>query len=168
MYRFAVFSLFLALLISFFSGCTTTKIFFKGGLADEELYSQTSPESREAVKKAKFDLDVAREKDRLAEMKVELSSLEKELSSHEKDLTEKLLEEAEHAVDIAKLEAISNAGLGKLKKNAENTQKLKNMNFDSKSKRIKIKADMAIIKRKIERVSQKITTQEKLIEDLTS
>ena len=147
--------LILALALLLLTSCEATKG-LKGSLtsgADDDLFSQVPPDDRQEVQKAEFDLKVAEEKVRLADLKMDLVPLQKKYAGYEEDLADKYRKKAAVSVDLARLEAIDRSGLGQKEDNIKTIA-------DLQAKKLGIEADMV-------KVEAKLATTEYRIKDLT-
>jgi hypothetical protein len=159
-------SLIFLLALSLLTGCEATRSLTKSGSSDENLLTQVPAEEREEVKKAEFDLQVAGEKMKLAEMKTELASLQKKYADYEEDAADEYQKKAEVSVDLAKLEAIDRAGLGEKKENIEDIADLKTKELKIEVNRIKIEAKRDTTGEKINDLLKQIDEQETKIINL--
>ena len=153
-------SLIFLLAFSLLTGCESTRSFKSTmtGSPDENLLAQVPAEEREEIKKAEFDLQVAEEMIKLAEMKTELASLKKKYAEYDEDAADKNRKKAEVGVELAKLEAIDKAGLGEKQENIEDIA-------DLKAKELKIEVDRIKIEAKRDTTGEKINDLRKQIEE---
>ena len=98
---------------------------------DPALVNQVPADKREGFAKADYDLQVASNKLKLAELKTEWASAQKKYAEYEEDMAENYRKVSSLAFDIVKIEAINKAGLGESK---EANAKLKS---DLQSKKLK-------------------------------
>ena len=161
-------SLIFLLALSLLTGCEATRSLTSSisGSPDENLLAQVPAEEREEVKKAEFDLQVAEEKMKLAEMKTELASLQKKYADYDEDAVKEYRKKAEVGVDIAKLEAIDKAGLGEKQANIEDIADLKAKELKIEANRIKIEAKRDTTGEKINDLMKQIEEQETRIINL--
>ena len=161
-------SLIFLLALSLLTGCEATRSITSSmsGSPDENLLAQVPAEEREEVKKAEFDLQVAEEKMKLAEMKTELASLQKKYADYDEDAVKEYRKKAEVGVDIAKLEAIDKAGLGEKQANIEDIADLKAKELKIEANRIKIEAKRDTTGEKINDLMKQIEEQETKIINL--
>jgi hypothetical protein len=161
-------SLIFLLALSLLTGCEATRSLTSSisGSSDENLLAQVPAEEREEVKKAEFDLQVAGEKMKLAEMKTELASLQKKYADYEEDAADEYQKKAEVNVDLAKLEAIDRAGLGEKQANIEDIADLKAKELKIEANKIKIEAKRDTTGEKINDLLTQIEEQETKIINL--
>jgi hypothetical protein len=159
-------SLIFLLALLLLTGCEATRSLTKSGSSDENLLAQVPAEEREKVKKAEFDLQVAGEKMKVAEMRTELASLQKKYADYEEDAADEYQKKAEVSVDLAKLEAIDRAGLGEKKENIEDIADLKTKELKIEVNRIKIVAKRDTTGEKINDLRKQIDEQETKIMNL--
>ena len=157
---FGYISLIFLLALSLLTGCEATRSLTSSisGSSDENLLAQVPAEEREEVKKAEFDLQVAGEKLKLAEMETELASLQKKYADYEEDAVGEYQKKTAVGVDLAKLEAIDRARLGEKKENIEDIA-------DLKAKQLKIEANKIKIEAKRDTTGEKINDLLKQIEE---
>ncbi len=161
--------------ISFFtglfliSGCATTQEFASSvkskvssitSTVDTDLVNQIPVDKREGFAKAEFDLKVASDKLKLAELKSERASVQKKYASYEEDLAESFRNEAELDYDLVKIAAIIKTGLGKKEDNVNARASLQKKKLNTQSDRIGINADMENTKDKIDDLSAQIAKME--------
>ena len=161
-------SLIFLLALSLLTGCEATRSLTSSisGSPDENLLAQVPAEEREEVKKAEFDLQVAEEKMKLAEMKTELASLQKKYADYDEDAVKEYRKKAEVGVELAKLEAIDKAGLGEKQANIEDIAALKAKELKIEANRIKIEAKRDTTGEKINDLMKQIEEQETKIINL--
>ena len=161
-------SLIFLLALSLLTGCEATRSLTSSinSSSDENLLAQVPAEEREKVKKAEFDLQVAGEKMKVAEMRTELASLQKKYADYEEDAADEYQKKAEVSVDLAKLEAIDRAGLGEKKENIEDIADLKTKELKFEVKRIQIVAKRDTTGEKINDLRKQIDEQETKIMNL--
>lgn len=147
-------------------GSITSKMSSFTSSVDDKVYSQVPAEDRQEVRKAEFDLKVAKEKVRLAELKKDLVTLQKQYAGFEEDLTEKYHEKAVVSVDLAKLEAIDRAGLGKKVNNIEEIADLRAEKLTLDADVVQIEAKMETTERRIQSLTYKIEKQADKIEGM--
>ena len=161
-------SLIFLLALSLLTGCEATRSITSSmsGSPDENLLAQVPAEEREEVKKAEFDLQVAEEKMKLAEMKTELASLQKKYADYDEDAVKEYRKKAEVGVEIAQLEAIDRAGLGEKQANIKDIADLKAKELKIEANRIKIEAKRDTTGEKINDLRKQIEEQETRIINL--
>ena len=163
---YSVLILELALLL--LTGCETAKG-LKDSLtssADDNLFSQVPAEDRQEVQKAEFDLKVAEEKVRLADLKMDLVPLQKKYAGHEEDLADEYREKAAVSVDLAKLEAIDRSGLGKKEDNIKTIADLQAKRLGIEANIVKIEAKLITTERRIKDLTKQIGKQAEKIESM--
>ena len=156
----------------FIFGCATTqeitssvksKVSSITSAVDPTLVNQIPADKREGFSKAEFDLKVASEKLKLAELKSELASAQKKYVDYEEDLMGSFRKEAELDYDLVKIEAIIKSGLGKKDDNVKTKANLQQKKLNTQSNRIGIKADMENTKEKIDDLTAQIAKMEESI-----
>ena len=161
-------SLIFLLALSLLTGCEATRSLTSSisGSPDENLLAQVPAEEREEVKKAEFDLQVAEEKMKLAEMKTELASLQKKYADYDEDAVKEYRKKAEIGMELAKFKAIDKAGLGEKQANIEDIADLKAKELKIEANRIKIEAKRNTTGEKINDLMKQIEEQETKIINL--
>ena len=139
-------------------GSITSKMGSFTSSVDEKVYSQVPAEDRQEVQKAEFELKVAKEKVRLADLKMDLAPLQKKYAGYEEDLADKYHEKAVVSVDLAKLEAIDKSGLGQVN-NVEAIADLRAEKLKLEADIVQIEAKMVTTERRIKNLTQKIEKQ---------
>jgi hypothetical protein len=159
-----------ALVIAFLLsiGCETTRNIQKsitsvGSPAYHELINQVPADMKDDIYKAEFDMKVSGQKLKLAKLKNKLAVKRKNYSDDEVDLAEKLYEEAEITLEIQKVEAIMESGLGKKEDNIKSLANLKSKKLRTNAERIKIEASVETTKLAINDLLKQIEDQEKMI-----
>ena len=165
---FGYISLIFLLALSLLTGCEATRSLTSSisGSSDENLLAQVPAEEREEVKKAEFDLQVAGEKLKLAEMKTELASLQKKYADYDEDAADEYRKEAEVGLDLAKLEAIDRSGLGDTENNRKKIADLTTKKFKIKGNRTQTEYNRDSKERKINDLLKQIDEQETKITNL--
>ena len=130
---------------------------------DPALVNQIPADKREGFAKAEFDLKVATEKLKLAELKSEQAGAQKKYVGYEEDLAASFRKEAELDYDLVKVEAIIKSGLGKKDDNIKTKANLQQKKQNTQSNRIGIKADMENAKWKIDDLTAQIAKMEESI-----
>ena len=153
------------------AGCETTKnikstITSVGSPAYQELFPQVPEEMRDDIYKAEFDMKVSKEKVKLAELKNKLAANQEKYSDEELDLAEKFHEEARIKLEIQKVEAIINSGLGEKKDNIKALADLKSKKLRAEADRIKIEAELETTRLVISDLLNQIEAQEGMIKDM--
>ncbi len=167
----------LALLIalSLSMGCRATKSIKKSidstvgsmtSKADSELLAQVPDENRVKLRQAEFEYELSGEKRKLAEMKKDLVASEKKFADYEYSLSKKRFKEAEISVDIAKLEAIDQSGLGNKETsiNSLGEQNAKKLRVQAEC--VKIQAKIDTTKLKIAELASQVNEQEAAIRNM--
>ena len=147
-------------------GSITSKMSSFTSSVDDKVYSQVPAEDRQEVRKAEFDLKVAKEKVRLANLKMDLAPVQKNYAGYEEDLADKYHEEAVVSVELAKLEAIDRAGLGQKVNNIETIADLQAEKLTLEADMVQIKAKMVTTERRIKDLTKKIEKQAEKIEGM--
>lgn len=167
---FAYLGLVVLLAFPLFTACETTRSITDsitgGPSSSDELFAQIPAEDRSEVEKATFDLQVAEEKVKLAEMKSELASLHKKHAEYAEDVASKHLDEAELGVHLARIEAIDRAGLGEKEKNINEIADIKARKLKIEAARIKLAAKRDTTEQKIKDLIKQIDEQETKIINL--
>jgi len=167
---FAYLGLVVLLAFPLFTACETTRSITDsitgGPSSSDELFAQIPAEDRSEVEKATFDLQVAEEKVKLAEMKSELASLQKKHAEYAEDVASKHLDEAELGVHLARIEAIDRAGLGEKEKNINEIADIKARKLKIEAARIKLAAKRDTTEQKIKDLIKQIDEQETKIINL--
>ena len=165
---FGYISLIFLLALSLLTGCEATRSLTSSisGSSDENLLAQVPAEEREEVKKAEFDLQVAGEKLKLAEMKTELASLQKKYADYDEDAADEYRKEAEVGLDLAKLEAIDRSGLGDTENNRKKIADLTTKKSKIKGNRTQTEYNRDSKERKINDLLKQIDEQETKITNL--
>ena len=165
---FGYISLIFLLALSLLTGCEATRSLTSSisGSSDENLLAQVPAEEREEVKKAEFDLQVAGEKLKLAEMKTELASLQKKYADYDEDAADEYRKEAEVGLDLAKLEAIDRSGLGDTENNRKKIADLTTKKFKIKGNRTQTEYNRDSKERKINDLLKQIEEQKTKIINL--
>jgi chromosome segregation ATPase len=132
----------------------------------DELYAQVPAEDRSEVEEATFDLQIAEEKMKLAEMKSELTSLQEKYADYAKDVASKYRDEAELSVNLAKIETIHRAGLGEKEKNINEIAELKAEKLGIQADRVKLEAKRDTTEQRINDLAKEIDEQETKIVNL--
>jgi hypothetical protein len=134
---------------------------------ERTLYSQVPESMRADVKEAEFDLQEARRNLKLAEKKVKIGKLKKELGSLQKEgadyemkAAKKNVEEKELAVEVKRLEAIDNAGLGDKVENIKSIAKIKSKQLNAQADAVEAKADSETTKLEVKKLKKKVDKME--------
>lgn len=130
---------------------------------DPALVNKIPADEREGFAKAEFDLNIATEKVKLAELKSELSGAQKKYVGYEEDLADSFRKEAEFDYDLVKIEAVIKSGLGKKDDNVKTKANLQQKKLNMQSNRIGIKANMENTKGKIDDLTAQIAKTEESI-----
>jgi hypothetical protein len=133
---------------------------------DQKLYGQVPEDKKEGIPEAEFDLELKKNKEILAELKKEREINELKIVGYNLDIASKARKKAAVTLDIKKLEAINNAGLGKQEKNIKTIAdlKAKSLNIDAEIVKIKAKQDTA--KGVIDDLNKKIEEQDKKVGEM--
>ena len=146
-------------------GSITSKMGSFKSSVDDKVYSQVPAEDRQEVQKAEFDLKVAKEKVRLADLNMDLVPLQRKYAGYEEDLADKCHEKAAVSVDLAKLEAIDKSGLGQAN-NVEAIADLRAEKLKLEADIVQIEAKMVTTERRIKNLTKKIENQAEKIESM--
>jgi predicted small secreted protein len=170
--RFKVYFL-LLLAAVFIAGCSTTQG-LKTSIAsitenvDSEMTSKIPADKKERFSQAEFNLKVADQKVKLAELKSELAARQKTSAGLEEDLANNFLKEAAIDYDLVKIEAIISSGLGKKEDNLKLKTKLQLKKLEIQSDRVKINADLEEVKAKSDSISAEIAKMDEAIKAMKS
>lgn len=174
MRRVMMVSLFILLCLSVL-GCETTKS-LKGKLTskvssmtsnvDEDLFAQVPESQRENVEKAAFTLKVAEEKMNLAELKMDLADAIKKHAGYEEDLADNSYEEAQLALDLAKLVAIDRSDLGEKEDNIKKKADLRSKILGVEAERVKIEAKVTTSERQINQLTEQVEERKMTVKAL--
>lgn len=134
---------------------------------DPALVNQIPEDGREGFAKAEFDLKVATEKFKLAELKSELAGAQKIYVGNEEYLADSSRKETEIDYDLVKIDAVIKSGLGKKDDNVKTKANLQQKKLNAQSNRIGIKADMEKTKGKIDDLTAQIAKKEESIKEMT-
>jgi multidrug resistance efflux pump len=166
----------LAGLLSFIVGCATTqelsssissKVSSITSTVDPALVNQVPADKREGFAKAEFDLNLATQNEKLAEMKTELAGLQKKKAGYEEDLAGNFKKEADNAYDSVKIEAIIKAGIGKNEDNNKTKANVDSKKYKILADRAKIKSDIEEMKGKVENKTAEIAKRDEAIKAMT-
>ncbi len=165
------------LAISLSVGCETTKE-IKGTITstvssissdvDQKLFAQVPEDKKEGVKKAESDLGILEEKFKLAELKKELASTQEKYAGYEQDQAQKYRQEAAITLDIAKMEAIDESGLGKKDDNIKTIGDLRAKKLRMEADRVNVEAKLSTTKLRIDNLTKQIEAQEEKIKSMES
>jgi len=159
----------------FIIGCATTQELTSSvrstvssitSTVDPALVNQIPVDKREGFAKAEFDLKVATEKLKLAELKSEQASAQKKYVGYEEDLADSFRKEAHLDYDLVKVEAIIKSGLGKKEDNIKTKANLQQKKQNTQSNRIGIRADMENTKAKMDDLASRIARMEDSIKSM--
>ena len=148
------------------SKVTSTVSSFTSGV-DENLYAQVPADKREGVQEAELALKVSEEKTTLAQLKKELALNQKKYADFEADLARGHSNDAAIALDIAKLEAIDGAGLGKKEDSIKAIAELRAKKLRMEADSINIKAKLSTTELQINDLTKQIEEQEEKIKEMT-
>jgi hypothetical protein len=168
--------LFSALMALFLlAGCATTqeltttvksKVSSLTSAVDPALVNQVPADKREGFAKAEYDVKVASEKLKLAQLKTEQASTQNKYFDYEEDMAASFRKEAEIDYDLVKIEAIIKAGLGKKDENLKIKADLQSKKMKTQADRIKIQADIDNAKAKIDDLAKQITKTDDSIKSM--
>jgi hypothetical protein len=117
---------------------------------DPAVANQIPADKREGFAKAEYDVKVASEKLKLAQLKSEQAAYQEKIVNYEEDMAANFRHEAEVDYDLLKMDAIIKAGLGKNKE--DNNKKQASL----QSKKLKLQADRKNIQANIESAKSKV------------
>jgi predicted nucleic acid-binding Zn-ribbon protein len=161
----------LLLLVLLLSGCITLPSIGKTPAADQgDLYTKVPAAMRAPVNEAEYDLkqartsiDFAKEKVKLAEMQKQRSHLENDYANCALKLAEIVEKKATVSVDLKKIEAIENSGLGDKESNIKQIADLRTRELGIESDRVRAKAEVDTLDVKIKKLAKEIEAQEKKV-----
>jgi hypothetical protein len=133
---------------------------------DQKLYGQVPEDKKEGIPEAEFDLELKKNKEILAELKKEREINELKIVGYNLDIASKARKKAAVTLDIKKLEAINNAGLGKQEKNIKTIADLKAKSLNIDAEIVKIKAKQDTTKGVIDDLNKKIEEQDKKVGEM--
>jgi hypothetical protein len=175
MKRFFLIILSLILFVALAVGCKTTQN-LKQSISssfdsmtsdvDQKLYGQVPEDKKEGIPEAEFDLELKKNKEILAELKKEREINELKIVGYNLDIASKARKKAAVTLDIKKLEAINNAGLGKQEKNIKTIADLKAKSLNIDAEIVKIKAKQDTTKGVIDDLNKKIEEQDKKVGEM--
>jgi hypothetical protein len=163
---------FALLTLIFITGCATTqevktsitsKVSSLTSNVDPVVVGQIPADRKEGFAKAEFEMNVANQKVKLAELKSELASSRKKYAGYEEDLANNFRKEAEIDYDFVKIEAIINSGLGKKEDNPKIKANLQSKKLETQADRIKINANLEATKGKINSFTADIAKMDEAI-----
>lgn len=170
--RFKIYLLVL-LASTFIAGCSTTQG-LKTSIAsitenvDTAIVNKIPADKKEGFSQAEFNLKVADQKVKLAELKSELAARQKTSAGLEEDLANNFLKETAIDYDLVKIEAIISSGLGKKEDNLKLKTKLQLKKLEIQSDRVKINADLEEVKAKSDSISAEIAKMDEAIKAMKS
>jgi hypothetical protein len=166
----------LAGLLAFVIGCTGTTQELKSSISakvssvtstvDPELVNKVPADKREGFAKAEFDLNLATQKEKIAEMNTELVGLQKKKAGYEEDLANNFKKEADNAYDSVKIDAIIKADIGKKEDNNKTKSNIVSKKFKIQADRAKIQAGIDETKWKIENKTNEIAKMETAVKEM--
>ena len=175
MKRFSFISLPIILIVALIVGCKTTQN-LKQSISstfdsmtsdvDQELYKQVPEDKREGIPKAEFDLELNKNKETLTTLKKERGINELKILGYDLDIASKHRKKAAIALDIKKLEAINNAGLGEKEKNRKTIADLKAKVLNIDEDIVKIEAKQDNVKGVINDLNRQIEEQNRKIKEM--
>lgn len=134
---------------------------------DPAVVNKIPADQRDGFAKAEYDLKVASEKLKLAELKSEQAAAQERYLNYEESLAANFRNEAEIDYDNVKMDAIIKAGLGK---SQEDNNKIKAALQSRKMKvqadRINIQSAIVTSKSKVEELSAQITKMDETIKTM--
>jgi hypothetical protein len=151
-------------------GCATMENLSKkvtgSGPDTSGLMNQVPPENLKEVQKAEFNLGLAGEEVKLAQLKSKWASVAEDYAKYDKDLADQKAKEAEYGVELAKAEAIDKSELGKKEDNIKAIADKRVKRLNAEADRVQIEAKMATTKREMDFLQQQIADQEKRIREM--
>jgi chromosome segregation ATPase len=175
MKRFSFINLILILIVTLVVGCETTKNFKRTisskidtitSDVDQELYGQVPEDKREGIPEAEFDLELNKNKEILAELKKELGINTLKINGYDLDIASKARKKTAIALDIKKMEAINNAGLGEKEKNLSTIADLKAKIAQIDADIVKFEAKQANVEVVIHDLNKQIEEQDKKVKGM--
>ena len=163
------------LALIFISGCATTqelktsitsKVSSITDNVDPALVSKLAADKKEGFPQAEFNVNVANQKVKLAEIKSELAANQKKYAGLEEDLANNFLKEAAIDYDLIKIDAIINSDLGKKEDNLKVKANLQSKKLEAQADRIKINANLEATKRRSEYLSTDAARMEEAIKNM--
>ena len=160
------------LVLVFISGCAatqeiktsiTSKVSSITENVDPAIVNQVPADKKGGFSKAEFDLNVASQKVKLAEIKSDLAASQKKYAGLEEDLANNFQKEAALDYDIVKIEAIISSDLGKKEDNLKIKASLQSKKLQVQADRIKINADLEATKRRSDYLSTDIVRMDEAI-----
>lgn len=157
------------------AGCATTqelsssvksKVSSITSTVDPALVNQVPSDKRDGFARAEYDLKVAAEKVKLAELKTEHAAAQKKYFDDEEDMAASFRKEAEVDYDLVKMEAIIKSGLGKKDENIKTKADLQSKKLKVQADRIKIQAEIDNAKAKAEELATSITKMDEAIKTM--
>jgi len=155
------------------SGTKTSASKSSLGTKKEGLYSQVPAAMRAPVKEAEFDLkeakaevDLSREKVKLAELQKERALLERKNADYGMKFSEINERKAELEVEVKKLEAIDNANLGDKERNIRDIANLKTKKLAMESDGIQVKAEFDTTELRIKKLTKDIEAQKMTVQKM--
>ena len=143
------------------------------GTKKEGLYSQVPAAMRAPVREAEFDLkeakanlDLCKEKVKLAELQKEWALLERKNADYGMEFSEISERKAELEVEIKKLEAIDNANLGDKAQNIKEIANLKTKKLAMESDGIQVKAEFDTTELRIKKLAKDIEAQKMTVQKM--
>ncbi len=175
MKRFSFINLTLILIVTLAVGCETTQNFKRSisskidtitSGVDQELYGQVPEDKREGIPEAEFDLELNKNKEILAELIKERGINKLKIIGYDLDIASKARKKAAIALDIKKMEAINNAGLGEKEKSISTIADLKAKIAQIDADIVKFKAKQANVELVINDLNGQIEKQEKKVKGM--
>ncbi len=153
-------------------GCATTqelstsvksKVSSITSTVDPALVNQVPADKRDGFARAEYDLKVATEKVKLAELKTEHAAAQKKYLDHEEDLAATFRKEAQIDYDLVKMEAVIKSGLGKKDENLKTKADLQSRKLKTQADRINVQAGIDNAKAKVEDMATQMTKMDEAI-----
>lgn len=133
---------------------------------DPALVNQVPADKREGFSRSEFDLKVAGEKLKLAQLKSEQATAQSKCFDYEEDMAASFFKEAQIDYDLVKIEAIIKSALGKKEENLKVKADLQSKKMKTRADRIKIQADIDNAKAKIDDLAKQITKTDESIKGM--
>jgi multidrug resistance efflux pump len=140
-----------------------TKVSSITSTVDPALVSQVPADKRDGFAKAEYDLKVAAEKVKLAELKAEHAAAQNKYYGYEEDMAVTFRKEAQIDYDLVKMEAIIKSGLGKKEENIKTKADLQSKKLKVQAERINIQADLDNTKARVEDLVTQIAKMDEAI-----
>lgn len=149
-----------------FKTSVTSKVSSVTSSVDPTLVSKLQADKKGKFLESEFNLNVADQKLKLAELKNELASSRKKYADLEEDFADEFQREASIDYDLVKIEAIIASNLGNMESNLKTRTKLQVKKLEAQTARVKINANMETEKRKIDSLAEEVDKMAEAIADM--